>query len=429
LLHWYFVSRIAKNDGALRDLRAKKKQLLEDVMETETYKKAKEILEKFDPARFKKLEDISEKSATKPVSGTPGTAMQHRNTPRQVTPSNGPILSAVPRSIRPPGVAPPRFSATPRPMGMQNASRGPTPTGGQATPQMQPRMGQQMATPRPMGRGFVPQPGPPMPRSVLPRERGAMDKLMDYLVGDGPENRYALICQQCHSHNGMALKDEFEYLHFRCCYCYFLNPARKQRPFAPKMEFFTPLSKTKQAQAVKTGEESDDDEEEEEESSSEEEENVPDNKQLDASDKTKHPSQTSLNDKSEHSDTVKPSVKQSGIPLKQAPKLSVAAVAEKEKSVNDIAENTSDVSTEKAVDDVGDGDVVLKAEIVSDDSGGSPTDNQHIEGGNPDVVNGKNDSAMDWAEVSTDVKQSEDVSAGEGGEDKQKGSAEGGDTS
>ena len=29
---------------------------LEDVMEKETYKKAKEILEKFDPARFKELE-------------------------------------------------------------------------------------------------------------------------------------------------------------------------------------------------------------------------------------------------------------------------------------------------------------------------------------------------------------------------------------
>ena len=29
---------------------------LEDVMEKETYKKAKEILEKFDPARFKQLE-------------------------------------------------------------------------------------------------------------------------------------------------------------------------------------------------------------------------------------------------------------------------------------------------------------------------------------------------------------------------------------
>ena len=36
-------------------------------------------------------------------------------------------------------------------------------------------------------------------------------QLTDFLVGDGPGSRYALICAQCHSHNGMALKDEFEY--------------------------------------------------------------------------------------------------------------------------------------------------------------------------------------------------------------------------
>jgi hypothetical protein len=55
--------------------------------------------------------------------------------------------------------------------------------------------------------------GPPvMPRPILPRERGAVDKLVEYLVGDGPQNRYALICRYCSSHNGMALKEEFEYL-------------------------------------------------------------------------------------------------------------------------------------------------------------------------------------------------------------------------
>lgn len=27
-----------------------------------------------------------------------------------------------------------------------------------------------------------------------------------------PSYRYALVCQQCFSHNGMALKEEFEYL-------------------------------------------------------------------------------------------------------------------------------------------------------------------------------------------------------------------------
>lgn len=58
-------------------------------------------------------------------------------------------------------------------------------------------------------------------------------------MGDGPNNRYALICSQCHSHNGMALKEEFEYIAFRCCYCYQLNPAKKHRPTAPKLDYDT----------------------------------------------------------------------------------------------------------------------------------------------------------------------------------------------
>jgi hypothetical protein len=55
-------------------------------------------------------------------------------------------------------------------------------------------------------------PGPPLPRPVLPRERSVLDRLMEYLIGDGPQNRYALICAQCQSHNGMALREEFEYI-------------------------------------------------------------------------------------------------------------------------------------------------------------------------------------------------------------------------
>jgi hypothetical protein len=50
-----------------------------------------------------------------------------------------------------------------------------------------------------------------MPRPVFPRDRSYLDKLVEYLVADGPSNRYALICKNCDSHNGMALKEEFEY--------------------------------------------------------------------------------------------------------------------------------------------------------------------------------------------------------------------------
>jgi len=62
-----------------------------------------------------------------------------------------------------------------------------------------------------------------------------LDKFVKYLVGDGPANRFALICRQCQSHNGMALREEFEYVAYRCCYCYYWNPARKQRPVAPRL--------------------------------------------------------------------------------------------------------------------------------------------------------------------------------------------------
>jgi len=38
----------------------------------------------------------------------------------------------------------------------------------------------------------------------------------------------------------MALKEEFEYIAYRCCYCHYWNPARKQRPTAPKLEATRP---------------------------------------------------------------------------------------------------------------------------------------------------------------------------------------------
>lgn len=57
-----------------------------------------------------------------------------------------------------------------------------------------------------------PPPGPPMPRPIVPRERSMSEKLIEFLIADGPQNRYALICKQCMSHNGMALREEFEFL-------------------------------------------------------------------------------------------------------------------------------------------------------------------------------------------------------------------------
>merc|ERR1711913_203019 len=101
--------------------------------------------------------------------------------------------------------------------------------------------------------------------------KGYLDKFVDYLVGDGPSNRYALICKQCQSHNGMALREEFEFIAYRCCYCHYWNPARKQRPTAPRLE----ASALKQQIST----ESSSSEEEESESRAKESESASDSKE------------------------------------------------------------------------------------------------------------------------------------------------------
>ncbi|XP_057219679.1 endoplasmic reticulum junction formation protein lunapark isoform X2 [Malurus melanocephalus] len=230
LLIFFFSKRTERNNDALEDLKSQKKKILEEVMEKETYKNAKLILERFDP-------ESSAKETELPSAGTSATprpgqeirqrtaAQRNASTPSSATPKQGSPKSPVPAS-------PALQRETPAPSGLLERT---------AVPSLQsnvlPRRPGSPATSVP-GMGLHP-PGPPLARPVLPRERGVVDRVIEYLVGDGPQNRYALICQQCFSHNGMALKEEFEYIAFRCAYCFFLNPARKTRPQAPRLPDFS----------------------------------------------------------------------------------------------------------------------------------------------------------------------------------------------
>ena len=49
--------------------------------------------------------------------------------------------------------------------------------------------------------------------------------MVDWVVGSKPEQMYALICKNCKNHNGLAIKEEFEYMEWRCAYCHNLNMA------------------------------------------------------------------------------------------------------------------------------------------------------------------------------------------------------------
>ncbi|XP_072246686.1 endoplasmic reticulum junction formation protein lunapark-B isoform X2 [Leuresthes tenuis] len=228
LLIFLFSKRTERNSDKLEDLKATKKKILEEVMETETYKNAKLILERFDPESKRKAE-LESTPVRSQITPRPGQEIRQRGVAMRPIPMGtpGPMVMTPPPGARPllgPG-------------GTPVAPGGPPEKSTSSASFLQGAVPRTPYSPI-SGVGMHP-PGPPLARPILPKDRGAMDRVIEYLVGDGPQNRYALICQQCFSHNGMALKEEFEYVAFRCAYCYFLNPARKTRPQAPRLPEFS----------------------------------------------------------------------------------------------------------------------------------------------------------------------------------------------
>lgn len=77
-------------------MKSEKRKLLDKVMETETYKKAKEILEKFDPQQLRKSPNTSsmEISPITPLKSTPFSLNTSRSLPipqgaSKINPSSG----------------------------------------------------------------------------------------------------------------------------------------------------------------------------------------------------------------------------------------------------------------------------------------------------------------------------------------------------
>ncbi|KAK8729975.1 hypothetical protein OTU49_008416 [Cherax quadricarinatus] len=305
LLTWYYRRKISKNEEKLKILHERREKILEQVMETETYKVAKEILELYAPDQLRRTQMLKTPAPLPSVSQiAPTPVSQHSEVRRRVvgsaqTPLPMPQGSIGVRPLGPQVLPHQTTTFTPRPLmtsqptparpglvGMSTVRSTSLGAGGGSVVPGLPLTGLPVGgvTPTPyttpasslhsvaqtpsIVRNDGAPPGPPMPRPVLPRERGYLDRFVEYLVGDGPANRFALVCRQCESHNGMALKDEFPYLAFRCAYCFYWNPARKQRPSAPRLENLAPL----RPPSLPINEDQEDDDEQESSSSEEEDE-------------------------------------------------------------------------------------------------------------------------------------------------------------
>ncbi|KAG7232159.1 hypothetical protein INR49_003337 [Caranx melampygus] len=98
-----FSKRTERNNDKLEDLKAAKKKILEEVMETETYKNAKLILERFDPEAKKKAE--LESTPVRPqMTPRPGQELRHRGAAMRPMPGGTPLAMTM---TPPPGARPP----------------------------------------------------------------------------------------------------------------------------------------------------------------------------------------------------------------------------------------------------------------------------------------------------------------------------------
>lgn len=198
-------------------------------MDKETYKVAVDILNKFGDKPLKTtptqdMSGISPMKAPQPMAGTP----------------KGPVPA---RAAHGPQSAPTQQQMTPmRPQMQPNTPMGVNANMRLPNPNMQTSFHQpQSAGPNPQSMPYRRTPYPIINHS----EKGVIEKMVDYLVGDGPSSRFAMICQHCLMHNGMALQEEYEYSPFRCAFCGVYNHAKKQRPQAPKLPFEVALAQRK----------------------------------------------------------------------------------------------------------------------------------------------------------------------------------------
>lgn len=183
LVAWYFQRKVNSNSELLAELRAEKRELLDQVKNKETYKDAVEILQRFGG------NDRSFITPLRPSSSPSDISMEKKmmvNTSTNMTPTTAfktPAARQLMNVNYNIGTLQQRLNAQQTPINQNRSMIGP------ASSVAAIRTNQR--TPYPI---------------IDHNQKTVVDKMVDYLIGDGPSNRFAMICQQCFKHNGEEVK-------------------------------------------------------------------------------------------------------------------------------------------------------------------------------------------------------------------------------
>ncbi|XP_072968553.1 uncharacterized protein At2g24330-like isoform X2 [Typha angustifolia] len=70
-------------------------------------------------------------------------------------------------------------------------------------------------------------------KGSITNDGGWLARIAALLVGEDPTQCYALICGNCHMHNGLARKEDFSYITYYCPHCHALNGS--QQSYEPEV--------------------------------------------------------------------------------------------------------------------------------------------------------------------------------------------------
>ncbi|ESW33285.1 hypothetical protein PHAVU_001G057800 [Phaseolus vulgaris] len=66
-----------------------------------------------------------------------------------------------------------------------------------------------------------------LPQSSAMNDGGWIARIAALLVGEDPTQSYALICGNCHMHNGLSRKEDFPFITYYCPHCHALNKPKQ----------------------------------------------------------------------------------------------------------------------------------------------------------------------------------------------------------
>lgn len=183
LVAWYFTRKLNSSSELLSDLRKEKRDVLDQVKNKETYKDAVEILQRFSG---------NERSFNSPLRiplASSDVSMDQKamvSTSTNMTPTIA-FSSKTPNSRHVINVN----SNTSLLKQRINTQQSP---GIQKCSSIEKTADSLKPTISTINR---------MPYPIIDNTaKTVVDKMVDYLIGDGPSNRFAMICQQCFKHNG-----------------------------------------------------------------------------------------------------------------------------------------------------------------------------------------------------------------------------------